>query len=125
MTNEPNATPPQAAEPAPSESKLPSAVDAIRRHAFSQSITHEGETFVRINEVYRVLGTPGTAGDDAVLLDWLESNECTNVFKIGNRWYTRDGYNSPHKRAGSLREAIRAAMKDAAAPNGAVGGGAD
>lgn len=46
----------------------------------------------------------------AELLDWLDSNGCTDVHKLGNRWYVRQGYGSPVHRSDTLRDAIRAAI---------------
>lgn len=56
---------------------------------------------------------PAIRGDvliDAERLDWLASDGCTRVLKLGNRWYTRKGYGEPHHRATSLRAAIDAAI---------------
>ncbi len=47
---------------------------------------------------------------DAARLDWLDSDKCTRVFKIGKYWYTKSGYQHPHHKATSLRAAIDAAL---------------
>ena len=54
-----------------------------------------------------------TQGDakDAARLDWLDSDGCTSVFKLGGTWYTRYGYGSPHYKAKNIRAAIDAAMR--------------
>lgn len=53
---------------------------------------------------------------DAQRLDWLDSDGCTRVLKLGGTWYTRQGYGSPHQKAGNLRAAIDAARRHAATP---------
>lgn len=59
------------------------------------------------------LAQPADLARDAARLDWLESDGCTQVFKIGNRWYTRAAYHMPHRRAVTLRAAIDAAIQSA------------
>ena len=51
-----------------------------------------------------------SAGADSERLDWLDRDGVTHAFKIGNRWYSRDGWGRPHHRATSLRAAIDAAL---------------
>jgi len=48
---------------------------------------------------------------DAARLDWLESDACTKVFKIGRTWYARAGTHLPHRRVETLRDAIDAAIE--------------
>lgn len=56
------------------------------------------------------MGLPETVQTDREVLDWLNKDGGKRVFCVAGCWYSRDGYNKPHRRHGALAEAARHAM---------------
>ena len=52
------------------------------------------------------MGLPEIALDAQEMLDWLDKDGFKHVFCLGGTWYSRPGYGMPHRRQGSLRNAI-------------------
>ncbi len=87
--------------------------DALKAEVLKLRSQCEGAEIVRAEAVK--IATECKA--DAERLDWLEETPSSDVLKIGKTWYSRAGYQMPHRKHATLRVAIDAAMqaaKDAA-----------